>query len=247
MYPETFARFYDLIYHQMRDDVDLDFFLHEINRTAGKILEVGSGTGRLFTKALSRGADIYGIDISKSMLNVLKSKIPADQYFRVSLQNILDFAFDFKFDLIIAPFRVMMHIEDKRQQLRAINNVYDHLKVGGRFIFDTFIPDLKQLINGLKDVVDFQGDYEPGRKVKRIVSTKPDLINQIINVSFLIEWDENDIYKREEWQVPLRYFFRFELEHLVERSKFRDYKIVGDYHGAELNNNSKEFIVICTK
>ena len=247
MYPETFARFYDLIYHQMRDHVDLDFFLDEIDHTAGKILEAGSGTGRLFKDALSRGADIFGIDISESMLNVLKSKITSDQYFRVSLQNILDFSFDFKFDLVIAPFRVMMHLEDKKDQLRAINNVYDHLNDCGRFIFDIFIPDLNQLINGLKDVVDFEGEYEPGRKVRRIVSTKPDLINQIINVSFLMEWDENDIHKAEEWKVPLRYFFRFELEHLVERSKFTNYKIVGDYHGSELNNNSKEFIVICTK
>ena len=247
MYPEIFARFYDLIYHQMRDHVDLDFFLDEIDQTGGKILEAGSGTGRLFTNALSSGADIFGIDISESMLNVLKSKITPDQSFRVSLLNILDFGFDFKFDLIIAPFRVMMHIEDKKEQLRAINNVYDHLNDGGRFIFDTFIPDLNQLISGLKDVVDFEGEYEPGRKVRRIVSTNPDLINQIIIVNFRMEWDENDIYKTEKWKVPLRYFFRFELEHLVERSKFRNYKIAGDYHGSELNNNSKEFIVICTK
>ena len=247
MYPETFARFYDLIYHQIRDNVDLGFFIDEIDRTGGKILEVGSGTGRLLTNALSRGADIFGIDISESMLNVLKSKIRPDQYYRVSLQNILDFRFDFKFDLIIAPFRVIMHIEDKKLQLRAINNVHDHLNNDGRFIFDTFIPDLNQLINGLKDVVDFEGEYEQGKKVRRIVSTNPDLINQIINVSFHIEWDEGSLKKSEDWMVPLRYFFRFELEHLVERSKFRKYKIVGDYNGSELNNNSKEFIVICTK
>jgi len=247
MYPEIFARFYDLIYHQMRDHVDLDFFLDEIDRTAGKILEAGSGTGRLFTDALSRGADIYGIDISESMLNVLKSKIRPDQYYRISLQNILDFRFDFKFELIIAPFRVMMHLPDKRDQLRAINNVNSHLNKNGKFIFDVFIPDMNQLINGLKNVVDFEGEYEPGKKVRRIVSTNPDLINQIINVSFHIEWDEGNQKKSEDWMVPLRYFFRFELEHLVERSKFRNYKILGDYNGSELKNNSKEFIVICTK
>lgn len=247
MYPETFARFYDLIYHQMRDHVDLDFFLDEIDRTRGRILEVGSGTGRLFTNALSRGADIYGIDISESMLKVLKSKIKPDDYYRVSHQNILDFRFDFQFDLIIAPFRVIMHVDKKEEQLRALNNVYNHLNNNGKFIFDTFIPDLGQLINGLKDVVDFEGEYEPGRKVRRIVSTKPDLINQIINVNFRMEWDENDTLRAEEWKIPMRYFFRYELEHLVERSDFAKYKIIGDYQGNELNNSSKEFIVICTK
>ena len=247
MYPETFARFYDLIYHRMRDHVDIDFFLDEIDRTRGRILEVGSGTGRLFTNALSHGADIFGIDISESMLNVLKSKIKPDDYYRVSNQNILDFSFDFKFDLIIAPFRVIMHVDKKEEQLRALNNVYNHLNNNGKFIFDTFIPDLGQLINGLKDVVDFEGEYEPGRKVRRIVSTKPDLINQIINVNFRMEWDENGTLRAEEWKIPMRYFFRYELEHLVERSDFGKYEIIGDYQGNELNNNSKEFIVICTK
>ena len=247
MYPETFARFYDLIYHQMRDHVDLDFFLDEIDRTRGRILEVGSGTGRLFTNALLHGADIFGIDISQSMLKVLKSKIKPDDYYRVSNQNILDFRFDFKFDLIIAPFRVIMHVDKKEEQLRALNNVYNHLNNNGKLIFDTFIPDLGQLINGLKDVVDFEGEYEKGRKVRRIVSTKPDLINQIINVNFRMEWDENGTLKTKEWKIPMRYFFRYELEHLVERSDFGKYKIIGDYQGNELNNNSKEFIVICTK
>jgi len=247
MYPETFARFYDLIYHQMRDHVDLDFFLDEIDRTRGRILEVGSGMGRLFTNALLHGADIFGIDISESMLKVLKSKIKPDDYYRVSNQNILDFRFDFKFDLIIAPFRVIMHVDKKEEQLRALNNVYNHLNNNGKLIFDTFIPDLGQLINGLKDVVDFEGEYEKGRKVRRIVSTKPDLINQIINVNFRMEWDENGTLKTKEWKIPMRYFFRYELEHLVERSDFGKYKIIGDYQGNELNNNSKEFIVICTK
>ncbi|MCK7528822.1 MAG: hypothetical protein MZV64_70350 [Ignavibacteriales bacterium] len=55
---------------------------------------------------------------------------------------------------------------------------------GGRFIFDTFIPDLKQLITGLDNHTDFDGEYEPGKKLKRIVSTRPDLINQLYKYSF---------------------------------------------------------------
>jgi SAM-dependent methyltransferase len=247
MYPETFARFYDLVYHQVRDLVDIDYFLNEITRTKGKILEVGVGTGRLFMNALDNGADVYGLDISKSMLDVLRKKMKADQHYRISQQNMLDFSFDFKFDLIIAPFRVIMHISEKDDQLRAINNVYRHLKRGGRFIFDTFIPDLNQLLHGLKNSVDFEGEYEPGKKVRRIVSTTPDLVNQLINVKFDLEWDENNKKNYEEWKLAMRYFFRFELKHLVERSKFGKYKIFGDYQGNELNQSSKEFIIVCNK
>jgi SAM-dependent methyltransferase len=246
-YPKNFARFYDLIYHQIRDSVDHNYFLNEINQSPGKILEIGVGTGRFFTEAIDHGSDIYGIDISESMINVLKNKLDVRQHGRISVQNIIDFNFGFQFDLIIAPFRVIMHLLEKDDQIKALNNVYKHLNRGGRFIFDTFVPDLHQLITGLNDHTDFEGEFEPGLKVKRIVSTKPELINQLIRITFKLEWDENGRKEIEIWDSPLRFFFRYELEHLIERSDFENYKIYGDYQLNELTNTSKEFIVVCYK
>jgi SAM-dependent methyltransferase len=244
-YPHNFARFYDTIYHQVRDSVDIDYFLNEIRLSKGKVLEVGVGTGRLFEKAVASGADTYGIDVSESMLDVLYSKLPADQHYRISNQNIIDFVFDSKFDLIIAPFRVMMHLIDKDEQIKALNNVCRHLCPGGRFIFDVFVPDLNQVIKGLDNKLDFEGEYAPGMKVRRFVSTTPDLINQLIEVKFHMEWEEKSGLKHDNWNLPMRFYFRYELEHLIERSEFRNYKIYGDYSGTELNKNSKEFVVVC--
>jgi len=246
-YPDTFARFYDLIYHQLRDSADSAFYIGEIRKTKGRVLEIGTGTGRFFTTALGEGADIYGLDISPSMMNLLRGKLDKKDHSRIILQSIVDFRLNMKFDLIVAPFRVFMHLIEKEDQIKAINNVYLHLKRGGRFIFDAFIPDLKALLNGITNQTDFNGEYEPGKRVKRTVSTRPDLINQLINIDFLLEWDEDGEKKQEHWFTPLRYFFRYELEHLVERSDFKYYKILGDFHGNELNEDSKEFIVICQK
>lgn len=246
-YPESFARFYDLIYHKHRDGVDNDYFQKEIGSTKGRVLEIGVGTGRLFINALKRGADIYGLDISRSMIGVLLQKLGKDQHYRISRQNIIDFSYDVKFDLIIAPFRVFMHLLEKDEQIRALNNVFEHLSADGRFIFDTFVPDLMQLANGIQHQTDFEGEYEKGKKIRRIVSTKPSLINQTITVDFHLEWQEDEEVKQEQWRVPLRFFFRYELEHLIERSDFEKYRILGDYQGNELNHESKEFIVICQK
>lgn len=246
-YPPNFARFYDTIYHALRDDTDKDFFQNELLSTKGKVLEVGTGTGRLFISALNKGADIYGLDISESMLEVLNDKLPGDQHYRISQQNIIDFSFDFKFDLIIAPFRVISHLLDKHEQIKAINNVYNHLNEEGRFIFDVFVPNLNQLINGFRNQMDFEGEYEPGHKVRRYVSTIPDLINQTIQINFDMEWEENDQMMHDRWTLPFRFFFRYELEHLIERSQFKEYVIYGDYNRNELNKESKEFVIICKK
>lgn len=246
-YPTNFARFYDTIYHQMRDSVDNEYFQNEIQRSGGKILEIGVGTGRLFINALNQGADIHGLDISESMLEILYKKLQKDQYYRISQQNIINFSFDFKFDLIIAPFRVIMHLLDIEEQIKAIDNVYNHLNSNGRFIFDAFIPDLNQLIKGINNKMDFEGEYDSGQKIRRFVSTFPDLINQTIQVNFHLEWEEKNELKHDDWILPLRFFFRYELEHLLERTKFEKYKIYGDYKGSELNKESKDFIIICQK
>jgi SAM-dependent methyltransferase len=246
-YPLVMARFYDLIYHQIRDGVDDRFFINEINSTKGSVLEIGVGTGRLFTRALNQGADIYGIDISPSMIRVLLDKIRKEEQDRISIQNIIDFRLDKKFALVIAPFRVFMHLADKKDQIEALNNVCRHMEPGGKFIFDVFIPDLRQLLNGLTDHIDFEGEYEPGKSVKRIVTTKPDLVNQLINITFRFEWQEEKKLRSEEWKFALRYFFRFELEYLLERSEFNSYDILGDYLGNPLSADSKEFILICHK
>ena len=246
-YPASFARFYDTIYHQVRDSTDHDYFQQEIRKTKGKILEVGVGTGRLFSEALENGADIYGLDISESMIEVLKNKIPDDQHQRISLQNIIDFKFDFKFDLIIAPFRVIMHLLEKEEQIAALNNCYRHLNKNGLLIFDAFIPDLNQLINGLSNRMDFEGEYEPGKMIRRFVSTTPNLIDQTITVNFHLEWQDDNGLKQDDWVLPMKFYFRYELEHLVERSSFESYKITGDYKGNELKKESKDFIVTCRR
>ena len=140
-----------------------------------------------------------------------------------------------------------MHLLEKEEQIRAINNVFEHLNENGRFIFDVFVPDLSQLISGIDNYTDFEGEYDDGRIIKRTISTKPDLINQIIHIKFRLEWDEDNELKHDDWNMSLRFFFRYELEHLVERSHFNFYKILGDYQGNELNQKSKDFIIVCHK
>jgi SAM-dependent methyltransferase len=246
-YPENFARFYDVLYAHLRDSEDHKYFLNEINKSRGRVLEAGVGTGRFFIDALAMGADVYGIDTSASMLEVLKRKLNPEELRRISLQSIVDFKLDLEFGLVVAPFRVFQHLLDKSEQLSALNHVYSYLKPGGRFIFDVFVPDLNFILNGIENITDFDGEYEPGRKLKRTVSGTSSLIDQLITVSFLLEWDEDGTRHSEVWTSPMRFFFRYELEHLVERSDFESYTILGDYRGNELVEESKDFIVICTK
>lgn len=240
------ARFYDIIYQNLRDGVDHRFFQKHIQRTRGKVLEIGAGTGRFFTEALQNGADIYGIDISEHMLEVLREKLPEKAHHRVSNQSATDFAFDMQFELIVAPFRVMMHLLDKDEQLQALQNIHNHLKPGGTFIFDAFIPALERLQQSVPLQTDFEGEYAPGQMLRRKAASTPDYLNQLIKVHFQLEWEEEGgRMKQKDWHFPLRFFFRYELEHLLDRSPFSSYTLYGDYEEHPLSRKSTDFVVIC--
>ncbi len=47
--------------------------------------------------------------------------------------------------------------------------------------------------------------------------------------------------------APFRFYFRYELEHLIKRSKLTLEKIWGDFEEGDLTGDSKEFIVVCRK
>lgn len=69
---DGWAKVYDLIYGNYSDDIE--FYRKEARKAKGKVLEIACGTGRVYLELLRDGIDIYGIDISKNMLKVLKTK-----------------------------------------------------------------------------------------------------------------------------------------------------------------------------
>ncbi|QYU58990.1 class I SAM-dependent methyltransferase (plasmid) [Weissella confusa] len=83
---EKFAR----IYHEMilQDKLpDIDYFLSEL-KDDGQILEIGSGTGRVMSRLLDAGFDIYGIEPSRQMIDKMSSNQLRDRVFEVGVDDI---------------------------------------------------------------------------------------------------------------------------------------------------------------
>ena len=247
LYPPVFARFYDLIYAKIRSGVDTGFFLNKMKRAEGPVLEVGVGTGRFFLEALKENVDVYGIDISPAMLEILDKHLDEKHHNRINLQDIRNFDLGFPFRLVIAPFRVFMHLIDTSDQIKALNHVYDQLEIGGSFIFDLYIPAPRLLDSGLDNFMDFEGEYEPGNFIRRFTTSHSNLITQVNHLSMRFDWNEGEKIFSETWHSEMRFFFRYELEYLIKQSKFRSFSIFGDYNENPLTEKSKEFVVFCKR
>lgn len=246
-YSKTISSFYDAVYNKLRSPVDLDFYLTQISEADGPVLEVGAGTGRIFCKALENGADIYGIDLSENMLDVLKKKLPDAEHYRVKQADMTDFDLGKKFKLIIVPFRIFQHLLSIDEQLSALNCIKHHLYEDGKLIFDVFVPNIKRLSEPVTNVFELSTEYAPGKSVERYFDAVPDHLNQIINITFTFKWNEDGKEMVEKDSFPFRYYFKYELEHLIARAGLKINKIYGDFNGGELNKSSNEFVIVCNK
>lgn len=246
-YPETVAKFYDIVYEKVRDAIDKKFYMDRILSADGPVLEVGVGTGRLFLESLNKGADIYGIDISDNMLNVLKSKLEEHEHYRVTRADMRDFDLDKKFKLIISPFRVFSHMYTIEDQLAALKCIKNHLDDDGIFIFDLFVPNPMMISKDMDNMLDFDGEYEPGKKLQRVVGIKTDYINQTNQISIQLKWEDDNGYNVVDNKFDMRYYFRYELEHLIKESGMKIKNMYGDYSYSPLTNKSNDFVTECTK
>ncbi len=69
---DSVAEIYDLY---VRADYDVPFFVSEIQRVNGPVLELMAGTGRLSLPLIAAGAELACVDGSQGMLDVLSKKL----------------------------------------------------------------------------------------------------------------------------------------------------------------------------
>jgi SAM-dependent methyltransferase len=189
------------------------------------VLELGCGTGRVLLPIAALGIACVGVDASPAMLAALRAKNPPSN---LELVEARMETFDLggrHFRLVTSPFRAFLHLLDVESQLAALANIRKHLAPGGVFAFDVFDPKLAWLTAPAEaERVDatFRRD---GVEIRRFAKTRTDLATQIMEITFRFEPAEAD----GATTVRLRWFYRYELEHLLARAGFTEFTIYGGY------------------
>jgi len=225
-YEGLLARNYDALYGVMRDPSgDAAFYRGLAQEIGGPVLELGCGTGRVLLPIGALGIPCVGVDASPAMLAALRAKNPPPNVELVEgRMESVDLG-DRRFRLVTSPFRAFLHLLDVPSQLAALANVRRHLAPGGAFAFDVFDPKLAWLIApGDTERLDatFKRD---GVEIRRFAKTRTDLATQIMEVTFRFEPAETE----GNTTVRLRWFYRYEIEHLLARAGFTDVTFYGGY------------------
>jgi ubiquinone/menaquinone biosynthesis C-methylase UbiE len=239
-YDRLDADYYD--YYSTGLEGDVEFYVAEAQKAGSPVLELGCGTGRITFPIAQAGVSIVGLDLSPSMLEVARRKLAAldlEVQSRVKLVagDMRDFSFDQRFNLIIIPYRAFMYMYTVEDQRQALTCIREHLTANGRLIFNIFDPRLDIIVGhfsplgaAFKMVSEFIHP-ETGRRVVVWDTRQYDPETQMIIQYFIFEdLDESGVVVSKRY-VPLnlRYFYRFEMQHLLELCGYRLEALYGDF------------------
>jgi SAM-dependent methyltransferase len=135
-YGESCVEFYDQLYREVAPNL-IDR-LCELS-AAGRVLELGIGTGRIALPLAARGVDVRGIEGSPSMIERLRGK-PGGSELQVVLGNFADGEIEGPFSLIFSLVSTFFLLRSKEEQQRCFERVARLLGDGGLFVLENFEP-----------------------------------------------------------------------------------------------------------
>lgn len=229
---QSFAEFYDYV-PLYRERKDVAFYVEEAKRATGLVLELGCGSGRVLVPVARAGVPVTGLDASPDMLRVCRSRLRQEGLAaELICGDMRRFALHQNFALVTIPFRPFQHLLEVEDQMACLSSIREHLAPGGALVFDVFNPDLKMLNSeDTAPVQEFSFELPDGRQVTRSIRRlRHDRARQIQHLEVVHDVRHSDGSTRQTTEaLPMRYFFRYELEHLLSRCGFSVEHLYGDF------------------
>ncbi len=237
-----------------REDLlqDIVFYRDLASEAGGRVCEVGCGTGRVYLPIRRSGIDIWGVDLSERMLDVLRAKaIKEGLECKLFLGDARTFTLKRKFRIITMPFRVFQHLLSPQDQLQALANLREHLLPGGRLALNIFNPNMDRLVNRCRQPL-YEGSFPhpvTGRTVHLWSSTSPDWDRQVAENQMIYEEVDAQGKAVDRRVIPLRmrWTYRHEFEHLAARAGFTVEALHGDFWRSPFSGESSEQVWVLKK
>jgi SAM-dependent methyltransferase len=213
----AYSRYYDLLYKDKDYKAEVQYIVSILKSndiTFSKILEFGSGTGKHGRLLAKEGYNITGIELSD---NMVKQAYETDG-FTCQQGDIRTVCIERSFDIVLALFHVMSYQVTNDDVSAVFQRAYDHLEVGGLFLFDVwYSPAVYNL--------------KPENRVKRMMDDEVEVTR---NAYPKIYPNENRV--DVEYSVFVKEKINSQNHNFLETHSMRHFSIPEIEHFAEKNN-----------
>jgi SAM-dependent methyltransferase len=235
---DSIAEFYDDDMGRTNPGKDIEFYTQQALEAGGPVLELGCGTGRITIPLLRAGCEVAGLDVSSGMLEVLRKKAAAEltsaESARLTLHraDMSGFELGRSFGSVLCPFSAFNYLVDESAVRSALNCISRHLRPGGRFVLDTFIPP-EEVLRRPDDFVylDYRRPRAGGtilQREKRIIKCPHAQVNLVVRTYSLFAPD-GSLLRRFLTRERIRYYHPHQLG--TDLSNFFALKWMGELSG----------------
>jgi ubiquinone/menaquinone biosynthesis C-methylase UbiE len=243
----TIARFYDAENADKTDDLTL--YSDLAAEYGDPILDVGCGTGRVMLHLAQAGHLVHGIDNEYAMLERAKYKLDAYPHARDKLTfhqgNVLDYALDERFKLVLVPYNGLMHFHHQEQQLALLRRL--RTWTDGLLVLD--LPNAGEAFASQDtETLTLERTFiepETGYLVMQQSVSVLDRVEQLMRITWIYDEITGDgVVKRTVAPIVFRYFFYPELALLLSQTGFEIIEVYGDTDGIPFEDGCPRMIVL---
>jgi SAM-dependent methyltransferase len=203
---------------------------------SGAALEFAIGTGRVAVPLAGRGVPVTGIELSAPMVAQLRTK--ADEAtVPVVLGDMATARVPGEFMLVYLVFNTIANLLTQAGQVECFRNAARHLRPGGRFVIELWVPELRKLPPGQTATV---WETRPGY----IGLDTYDTLRQLI-VSHHFRFSETgETSEATLFRTPQRYIWPAELDLMAQLAGFELESRHADWAGAEFTEDSRSHVSV---
>lgn len=221
---QDYAYYYNSFYKDKDYKAEAGIIDQLLKKYSGRIrnvINLGCGTGRHDIELTRLGYNCKGIDMSPLMIDIAKRNSDIEGCaIDFEVADIRDYKEVKMYDAVISMFHVMSYQNKNEDILNAFRTARKLLDTGGYFLFDTWygpgVLSDKPCVK-VKEVEDQENMLI--RIATPAMHDKENLVD--VNYRVLIINKETNIAKTIRETHTMRYFFRPELELLLQEAGFR--------------------------
>lgn len=205
----------------------------------GSALELAIGTGRVAVPLLQRGVPVSGIEISRPMVAQLRTKVD-EQALPVVIGDMATATAPGagEYTLVFLVYNTIANLLSQAEQVQCFRNAARHLRPGGAFVVELWVPELRSLPPGRTATM---WQHQPGY----IGLDTYDVLEQhVVSHHFHFDPDLTGSAQAELHRTPHRYIWPSELDLMAQLAGFTLESREADWDATEFTADSRSHVSV---
>ena len=243
-----FAEFYDMLHEGCED---AENYVSLLGTYGNRILELGSGTGRITVPLARAGFRVTGIECEPDMTALMEKKNYPRDRLRVIRADARSFSLGEEFDAVLLSCNFLNHFTDGSDAVSVLSCCKAHLAPGGTVIIDSSVPDTAWMVrtNGEEEILTFPS--KAGGKIRDFFRPSYDFLNQVEKDAIrLEEWKDGILLREAATEEHLTWYYPREIRSLVREAGLKVVRessaLAPAESGIPVTSDSEEMIFFCT-